>query len=126
MHSHEAPYDLCSFWLADEAVATSGIDYRTWERGGQKVHHLIDPATGAPALTGCLTVTILDGDAVRAEAWATASLIAGSDKGMNALQEAGLAGLFVSQYGDVLVSPHMHQRLQLPPTYQDTAQRARY
>lgn len=107
--------DLCKLWLADQALATSGIDYRTWQRNGRLVHHLIDPATGAPALTDGLTVSILANDGALAEAWATATLVAGSELGLNCLLEAGLAGLMVTQTGGILVTPLMHQALQLAP-----------
>jgi thiamine biosynthesis lipoprotein len=110
--------DLCELWLADQALATSGIDYRTWERDGRLVHHLIDPATGAPAATDGLTMTILADDAAQAEVWATATLIAGSEAGMDALLDVELAGLMVTQAGGVLVTPLMHRRLQGLPTHQ--------
>jgi thiamine biosynthesis lipoprotein len=109
------PVDLCTMWLANEALATSGIDYRNWQIEGRLVHHLIDPASGTPALTDGLTLTILAEDAAKAEAWATAALVAGSDVGMDALLEAGLAGLMVTQDGGILVTPPMHERLQLQP-----------
>jgi thiamine biosynthesis lipoprotein len=112
---NQKPDDLCNLWISNEALATSGIDYRNWQVDGQLVHHLIDPASGAPALTDGLTMTILAEDAAHAEAWATAALIAGSGAGMEALLEAGLAGLMVTQGGDILATPLMHERLQLLP-----------
>ena len=60
-------------------------------------------------------MTILGEDAAQAEAWATAALVAGSGAGMEALLEAGLAGLMVTQGGGILVTPRMHERLQLLP-----------
>lgn len=111
------PADLFTFWLADKAVATSGVDYRTWERNGRSVHHLIDPTTGQPAATDGLTVTIMADDAAQAEAWATATLVGGSVTGMDALLDADLAGLMVTQNGQVLVTPLMHQYLQMLPTH---------
>jgi thiamine biosynthesis lipoprotein len=107
--------DLCTLWLCNEALATSGIDYRNWQIEGRLVHHLIDPASGAPALTDGLTMTILASDMAQAEAWATAVLVAGSDVGMEMLLEAGLAGLMVTQDGSILVTQAMHERLQLQP-----------
>lgn len=79
------PKDLFTLWLADQALATSGIDYRHWRRSGRTAHHLINPATGQPAATDGLTVTIMADDAAQAEAWATATLVAGSQTGMAAL-----------------------------------------
>ena len=40
-------------------VATSGRDYRRWQRGGQAVHHIVDPRTGWPAQTDVLTATVI-------------------------------------------------------------------
>lgn len=110
------PTDLFTLWLADQALATSGVDYRHWQQNGRAAHHLIDPATGQPADTDGLTVTILAQDAAQTEAWATAALVAGSNAGMNALLDADLAGLMILRNGSVLVTPPMHQHLQMLPT----------
>jgi thiamine biosynthesis lipoprotein len=50
--------DLATFWLADGALATSGVDYRSWVQDGLVAHHLIDPQTGQPAETDLLTATV--------------------------------------------------------------------
>lgn len=109
---HE-PADLFTLWLANQALATSGVDYRHWQQNGRIAHHLIDPAAGQPADTDGLTVTILADDAAQAEAWATATLVAGSSAGMDALLDADLAGLMVLKNGRVLATPPMDQRLQM-------------
>ncbi|MCB8945664.1 MAG: FAD:protein FMN transferase [Ardenticatenaceae bacterium] len=109
----EEPGDLCALWLANQALATSGVDYRHWRWNGRPAHHLIDPATGQPAETDGVTVTILADEAVIAEAWATATLIAGSQMGMTTLLDAGLAGLMVLRNGRILATPPMHQHLQM-------------
>lgn len=104
--------DLASIWLADGAMATSGVDYRNWLQDGRLMHHLIDPLTGCPAATDGLTVTVLAKEAALAEGWATATLIAGSNRGMEALLDHDLAGLFITQDGRILVTPGMDERLQ--------------
>jgi thiamine biosynthesis lipoprotein len=58
-------------------VATSGISRRSWRRGRQTVHHLIDPRTGAPARTGIQTVTVTSPTAMQAEVAATALFVGG-------------------------------------------------
>jgi FAD:protein FMN transferase len=55
-------------------VATSGRDRRRFGPG-KRMHHLIDPETGAPAGPGPLTVTIAAPDAAEAEAHSTALAI---------------------------------------------------
>ncbi len=104
--------DLASFWLAEAGLATSGIDYRRWSQDGRMTHHLLDPATGQPAATDALTVTILAETAALAEAWATATLVAGSTEGLAALLDMDLAGLMVTTDGRILVTPPMHAVLQ--------------
>lgn len=104
--------DLFTAWLANRSLATSGIDYRTWFSNGRVAHHLLDPTTGRPAETAGLTVTILADEAATAEAWATATLIAGSVAGMDALLNADLAGLMVLKDGRILLTPSMHAYIQ--------------
>ena len=77
-------------------VATSGIDVRLWQRrGGDFAHHLIDPATGAPAWTGLVTATALAPTALEAEALAKAALLSGPARGRRLLR---------AHYGGVLIS----------------------
>jgi thiamine biosynthesis lipoprotein len=54
--------------LTHGALATSGSDRRRWTGG----HHLIDPRTGAPAVTPYLRVTVAAASAVDAEVLAKA------------------------------------------------------
>lgn len=61
--------------LSGGGVATSGRDVRRFGPG-RSLHHLIDPATGAPAQPGPLAVTVVAPHAAEAEAHATALAIA--------------------------------------------------
>ena len=65
--------------LRGGGVATSGRDIRRFGPG-RSLHHLIDPATGAPAEPGPLAVTVVARDAAEAEAHATALAIAPLDE----------------------------------------------
>lgn len=107
-----APENLATFWLAEGAMATSGIDYRSWAHNGTVAHHLINPRTGQPAQTDLLTATVLAPEAAVAEAWATATLIAGADVGMELLLAREMAGLVVGRDGRILATPEMDQLLQ--------------
>ena len=89
--------------LKNEAVATSGIDYRHWMLDGQFHHHIIDPRTGKPADTAVLSVTIVHPDVVIAEASARAVLILGSKKGLAWLGEHGdTSGLIICKDSQIL------------------------
>ena len=89
------PATAVPLWLSNATLATSGIDYRRWQQDGRHLHHLIDPRTGLPATNNILTASVLCADACRAEAWATATLVAGEDEGMARLQAQELAGVMI-------------------------------
>jgi thiamine biosynthesis lipoprotein len=81
--------------VRDGGVATSGIDARLWQRpDGVFAHHLIDPATGAPAWTGLIAATALAPTALEAEALAKAAVLSGPAAGRR---------LLLAHYGGVLV-----------------------
>jgi thiamine biosynthesis lipoprotein len=77
----ESPFDestLHTYELARTCVATSGIGRRSWlNRRGRPAHHLLDPATGAPAFTGIVQATALAPTALEAEIRAKSALLAG-------------------------------------------------
>lgn len=58
-------------------LATSSTTLRRWRRDGRWLHHIIDPALGAPADTCWRTVTVAAADCVDANAAATAALVIG-------------------------------------------------
>ena len=84
------------------AVATSTRLRRRWRRGGVVLHHLLDPATGAPADSGLATVTVIAGDAWWAEVLAKAAFVAGPVDGVRLLEQSGVEGLLVADDGTVI------------------------
>ena len=85
--------------LENAAVATSG-NYRlafTDPDTGQAYSHLIDPRTGRPVNHDLLAVSVLAPTAMEADAWATALLVLGSEKGMQLAEKENLAALFVER-----------------------------
>lgn len=102
---------LATLGLLDGGIATSGTDVRRWfGADGAPRHHLIDPATGAPATTNVSTATVVAGDAATAEAFATAVVVAGVGEGFRLLDRAGLAGLAVTTDGRVHRSTEVFER----------------
>jgi thiamine biosynthesis lipoprotein len=101
-----APDDaLETLLLAWGAVATSGRDYRHWQRGGIEQHHIIDPRTGQPAQTDVLAATITGPNGPSVEMAAKVVLILGSRAGLAWLDARPvLAGLLVLQDGQVVHS----------------------
>lgn len=76
--------------LTGGGLATSGSDRRRWRRNGEELHHIIDPATGSPAPSDLLRLTVIAADAVEAEVWAKALYIAGEAE---AVREADMRGM---------------------------------
>ncbi|MFI5046546.1 MAG: FAD:protein FMN transferase [Acidimicrobiia bacterium] len=87
--------------LLEGAVATSTRLRRAWSRGGRALHHLIDPRTGEPAVTGLAAVTVVGGSACRAEVLAKAAFVAGPRDGAALLAAASVTGLLVHDDGRV-------------------------
>ena len=88
--------------LHDAALVSSWRTRRSWGAPGRERHHLIDPATGAPAWSGLAGVTVMAPDAWWAEALATALFLAGPDDAPGLAQHHGVGALLVSDDGRVL------------------------
>jgi FAD:protein FMN transferase len=81
-------------------LATSSTTVRTWAVGGQRVHHIINPATGLPAVSCWRTVSVTAGSCVDANTASTAAIIR-SEAALPWLQQAGLPARLVRQHGTV-------------------------
>jgi len=58
-------------------LATSSTSARRWQRGGDLMHHILDPRTGRPADSNWRTVTVAAGTALDANIASTAAIIRG-------------------------------------------------
>jgi thiamine biosynthesis lipoprotein len=82
--------------LHSSAVATSGITTRNWTHGdGSRSHHLIDPATGAPAEVPWECVTVGAATCLGADVAAKAAFLLGED-GPDWIERQGLQARFAS------------------------------
>jgi thiamine biosynthesis lipoprotein len=100
--------DLELLLLAGGGVATSGRDYRRWQRDGVWYHHILDPRTGRPAETDVLSATLVAASARAAEVAAKVAFILGSRDGMAWIQaRPNLAGLLVLEDGRVMRSNNL-------------------
>jgi thiamine biosynthesis lipoprotein len=89
-----SPFDdgvLHEFWLAGGAIATSGIGRRSWlGADGRPAHHLLNPRTGAPSLTGVVQATALAPSGAEAEMLAKAALLSGPSGAAGWLRHGGV------------------------------------
>ncbi|HTO33127.1 MAG TPA: FAD:protein FMN transferase [Pararhizobium sp.] len=83
--------------LSDAAIATSG-DYRHWvEIAGKRLAHTIDPARGMPLHASPASATVIAADCATADAWATAMMVLGRDRGRSLAEAQGLTVLFIER-----------------------------
>jgi len=83
--------------LTRGAIATSGRDRRHWRRGSEERHHLIDPATGRPAETDLVRVTVVASSAIEADVLAKTLFLGGEQEAA----AAGVPALLVSADGRI-------------------------
>ncbi|PIE14542.1 MAG: thiamine biosynthesis protein ApbE [Rhodobacterales bacterium] len=81
-------------------LASSG-DYRNYfEKDGERYSHVIDPATGRPITHKTASATVLSENAMLADAWATAMLILGRERGLEIAGAHDIAVLFIERDTD--------------------------
>lgn len=78
-------------------LASSG-DYRNYfEQDGERYSHVIDPVTGRPITHKTASATVLAENAMLADAWATAMLILGRERGLEIAESQNLAVMFIER-----------------------------
>ena len=70
--------------LVDVSISTSGDYERYFDEGGERFHHLIDPATGRSPRS-VHSVTVLAEDGLTCEALSKTVFVLGADKGLTLL-----------------------------------------
>lgn len=87
--------------LVDRAVATSG-NYRHYrDIGTRTISHTMDPRSGLPLENELASVTVLAETCLEADAWATAFLVIGSQKGLPIAEAMQMGAIFVFSDGSV-------------------------
>jgi FAD:protein FMN transferase len=73
--------------LQDKAISTSGSYRKFYEENGIRYSHTINPANGYPVKHTLLSVSVLADDCMTADAYATALMVMGVEKGKEFLQK---------------------------------------
>lgn len=81
--------------VKDVSVVTSGVYERFFVYEGRLFHHLLDCKTGYPADNGLMSVTIVNGSSMDADALATAVFVMGKERGMDLLRRINTEGLCI-------------------------------
>ncbi len=97
----EGPYALIA--IRDGGLATSSTKARRWQRGGDVLHHILDPRTGLPAEPVWRTVSVAAGACADANAASTAAVIRGR-AALGWLARLGLPARLVDATGVVFTA----------------------
>ncbi|MDZ4084511.1 MAG: FAD:protein FMN transferase, partial [Bdellovibrionales bacterium] len=91
---------LVRIYGTDFAITTCGDDEKYFFRDGRRVHHVLDPKTGRPAMKS-RQVTVIAKRGFTADAWDTAAFVLGSELAIPILEKKGLRAVFVEPDGTV-------------------------
>lgn len=95
----EAPGQVVT--IGTGGLATSSTTVRAWSAGGRPMHHIIDPRTGAPAVSRWRTVSVAAASCADANIASTAAIIR-SDAAPDWLTMAGLPARLVGHDGTIV------------------------
>jgi len=94
----------------DGGLATSGTESRTWRRGGQTLHHILDPSTGLPSLSPWLMASVAAATCAGANAAATGAIVLG-DGAPSWLDAQGLPARLVHRDGSIVTVGNWPQQI---------------
>ena len=105
---------VCDLLVGETAVVTSGSYQRSFTENGHTYHHILDPATGAPAQSGLLSVTVVCADGTTADGLSTALFILGAERG-TALWRSGTIpfdALWITEDREMYVTAGLAEHLE--------------
>lgn len=87
----------------DISIVTSGDYERFYIYHGRRYHHIMNPATGMPAMK-TMSATVIASNATLADGWSTALFVAGSD-GLKKIQNKGMQAVLMDGSGKLYKTP---------------------
>jgi len=103
--------------VISKTVVTSGIHERFFVENGNHWHHIIDPATGYPAQSKLLSVSIIGSTSMIADALSTSVFIMGQEKGLDLVQKfPDIEAILIDNTNKVYVSPGLTNSISILDT----------
>lgn len=100
--------------LNDEAAVTSGGYERYFEENGMRYWHIIDPASGKPADSGLISVTVVGKSGALCDGLSTSLFILGTEAALEYWREwGGFEAILVEEDGTVTVTAGLANRFEL-------------
>lgn len=85
------------------AMMTSGTYRHYFDSNGKRYSHILDARTGKPVEHATVSVTVFHPNATLADAWSTALLCLGAEKGIAIAEEQKIAALFIDEKDGQLI-----------------------
>ena len=90
--------------LTEGFLSTSGSYEKYFTENGKTYHHLLDPATGYPAESELLSVTVKSNEGVLSDGLSTACFVLGLEKSLPLLKEFDAEAVFVTEHREIYVT----------------------
>lgn len=105
---------IATFPMSDgDSVSTSGDYERFRIVNGRRYHHIINPATGYPADSGLISVTVFSRDPMVSDAYSTAFFVCGLDKSKAILSSmSGVSVVMVDSAMNVYASSALRGKVE--------------
>ena len=94
-------------------ISTSGDYEKYFELDGKRYHHIFDPATGYPAESGLMSVSIISEDGFLSDSLSTACFVMGLEDGMAYAKEQGAEAIFVTTDKEVYVTDGIRKQFRI-------------
>ncbi|MDR3304974.1 MAG: FAD:protein FMN transferase [Clostridiales Family XIII bacterium] len=94
-------------------ISTSGDYEKYFEKDGKRYHHILDPATGYPAESGLMSVTVAASSGALSDALSTACFVLGKEKSMALLSKYDAEAVFIGSDKNITVTDGLKENFEL-------------
>jgi thiamine biosynthesis lipoprotein len=100
--------------VKDQAVVTSGVYERYFEKNGKRYHHILNPKTGYPVENGLVSVTIITPVSVDADGLSTSLFTLGLEEGMKFIEgKEEIEAIFIREDRKVFITSGLKESFKI-------------